>query len=351
MIDMKRLFVLLIVAMSVCALPAQIIEEGESALVYYSPKTAVHLDFTYTVQKQERGIFAPYAESLLGIRDAVQENSITYTLDAVRIGTTTRTDYSRPHKVPASSGIPMLLHINEKGLLTGYNTALEETPVAPNKKNHKPACEKAQISATPYPEEVIRASGVEAQAHAAAQQIYHLRETRMYLINGEVENAPADGKAMQLVLEELDKQEKQLVDLFVGKRSSSVEHKQVELMPKQEEEYLFFSEENGFTDAENIDADTIKVQMALYPQQAKPAAPVLKKDKKQPVVEMSPIVYNLPGHSDVSVTFRAQEMAKRTIPVAQLGIDVPLTKELFTGAELPQIVFSEKTGNIVSISK
>ena len=173
----------------------------------------------------------------------------------------------------------------------------------------------------------------------------------MYLINGEVENAPADGKAMQLVLEELDKQEKQLVDLFVGKRSSSVEHKQVELMPKQEEEYLFFSEENGFTDAENIDADTIKVQMALYPQQAKPAAPVLKKDKKQPVVEMSPIVYNLPGHCDVSVTFRAQEMAKRTIPVAQLGIDVPLTKELFTGAELPQIVFSEKTGNIVSISK
>jgi hypothetical protein len=37
--------------------------------------------------------------------------------------------------------------------------------------------------------------------------------------------------------------------------------------------------------------------------------------------------------------------------LAQLGIDVPLAKDVFAGPELPVIVFNEKTGNIISISK
>ena len=37
--------------------------------------------------------------------------------------------------------------------------------------------------------------------------------------------------------------------------------------------------------------------------------------------------------------------------MAQFGADMPLPKELFTGKDLPVIVISEKTGNIISISK
>ena len=352
---MKRIFLMLLGAMMVCAIKAQVVEVGESALVYYSPKTAISLDFTYSVETQERGIFAEYAEDLLGAEGAVMETNSTYQLRDVRISTVTSTDYSRPHKVNADGGVPMLLSINEKGLLKGYNLPLT-TPTGKDavKTSSKSTSinKKSAYSIAPYPEEVLEAANPLAQAHAVAKQIFHLRETRMYLLSGEVEHAPADGKAMELVLDELAAQEKALTELFMGKKSKKTAHKRVVFPVTKNDQYLFFSEENGFTDAENIDADTVRVQMTLHPQQLKAAAePKNTKKKKGETNEVSQIVYNLPGSGDVSVMYKGDVLGQRTVPVAQIGVDVPLPKDLFMGAELPVIMINEKTGNIVSISK
>ena len=299
---MKRIFVILAAIMTLGAMQAQVLEENESALVYYSPKTSVTLDFTFTVETQVRGQFADFAESMLDIKDAVTETSTSYEIKDVRIGTCTSTDYSRPHKVKTEAGFPVLLNINDRGLLTG-------------------------------------------------KQIFHLRETRMYLINGEVEHAPADGKAMELVLDELNRQEQELTRLFVGEKKTRREHKTIRVEPTNDGQLLFFSDENGFTDGDNIDADTIEVRMVCQQQTRKPAVVEAKKGKKKVEDELTQIVYNIPGNCLVNVLYKGRSLADREVPVAQLGIDVALPKSMFTGSELPKIIFSEKTGNIVSISK
>ena len=342
--------------MMMCAVHAQaVVEEGEPALVYYSPKTTVVVDFTYTVEKQEAGIYAQYAETMLGVTNAIKENKTVYTLNEARIATATSTDYARPHKIEVD-GIPMLYRINEKGLLTGYNLPPYENkytdPKEPKqeckhewKHGNKPFAPKTTV--IPYPEEVLKSGNPMAQASAVAKQIFHLRETRMYLINGEVEHAPADGEAMRLVFEELDRQEQALTELFIGKKSKHTEHKRVQFTPEQKRQIWYFSEGNGFTDAENVDANTIVASVAVQPQQYVPTTA----DKKKKAAEPSSLVYNLPGNGEVKVLYKGKELAKRTIAIAQLGIDVPLAKDLFKGNSLPVIVVSEKTGNIVSISK
>lgn len=346
---MKKLFLVLVGAMMVGAMSAQVVEQGESALVYYSPKTAVTVDFTCVVEKQEPGIYAQYAEAMIGATNAVKVNKTKYRLDKVRINTKTTTDYARPHKVVADGSMPLLFSINDKGLLTGYNVAAtkEDKPYVerPEEKGAKPACQGSYV--TPLPEEVLKAASPLAQANAVAKQIFHLRETRMYLINGEVEHAPADGEAMRLVLEELDRQEKALTELFIGKKTVRTEHKLMTFMPESQRQIWYFSEENGFTDAENIDANTIVASVALQPQQYAPAAD----DKKKKTVEPSQFVYNLPGNGEVKILYKGNELAKRTIPIAQLGVDVPLPKELFKSNDLPSIVVNERTGNIVSITR
>lgn len=352
---MKRIFLLLIGALIGCAVHAQVVEENEPALVYYSPKTLITLDFTYTVETQEKGQYAQYAEDMLGATNAVKENKTTYTLKDVRISTRTETDYSRSHKVVAEKGTPLLLSINEKGLLVGYNaptatTEKEKRHSSSEARNEKQKGHSAHVA--PYPEEVLKAATPLAQAHAVAKQIFHLRETRMYLINGEVEHAPADGEAMRLVMEELDKQEKQLTALFMGKKTKRTDHKIIRFNPAKNAPVLFFSEENGFTDAENIEADSIQVMVATHLQHLTPAPEPDKKSKKKIVApELSQIVYNLPGNADVKVQFQGRVLGKNTLPVAQFGVDVPLSKELFQGETQPIILFSEKTGNIISISK
>lgn len=364
---MKKVFVLLVGAMMAVNVSAQVVEEQETALVYYSPKTEISLDFCYTMEVQEAGPFAMYAEELLGADEFIAEDKTTYHLNDVTIGSKTQTDYQRAHKVPADTELPLLLTINDKGILVGYNVPTENQN-ASSKKDHpcKKECKesKTALSVAPYTEEILKATDSAGMAESIAQQIFHLRETRMYLLSGEVEHAPADGKAMQLVLEELRQQEQALTELFIGTRSTQTVHAHFTLQPEQEEHLLFFSAENGFTDGDNIDADTIRVDIALKAQSyvQKAEEPVIeepaqknKKSKKEAVQPAkpaaSPIVYNLPGSADIQVIYQDRVLGTKTMPVAQTGIDIPLPMSLFTGQTLPVIRLNEKTGNIISISK
>jgi len=69
----------------------------------------------------------------------------------------------------------------------------------------------------PLSEETLLAASTAKKAESVAKQIYRIRETRMNILSGDVEHAPADGQAMQLVLDELRKQEQELTAMFVGK--------------------------------------------------------------------------------------------------------------------------------------
>jgi len=330
----------------------------ESSIVYYSPKTTMVFDFTYQEKTYEKGPFAQYAEELLGIENAVTENKTTYQMKHVSILTRTDVDLERAHKVSAEAGVPIqLLTITDKGLLKGYNLPEGGKNRDKNTNTSTERSKAKQETVPSFPEEILEAKSEAEQAQLIAKQIFRLRETRTYLLSGEVEHAPADGTAMKLVLDELDKQEKQFVSLFTGKTTTTIKHKKVNYCPSEQtgkvyKEQLFFSEENGFTDAENIDAQKVVIQAVFQRQHIDTVVTEVPKDKKgKKTIEPSQIVYNLPGYANVVVTYKNETMATKTMPIAQFGIDMPLSKDLFTGKELPVIVVSEKTGNIVSISK
>jgi hypothetical protein len=328
---------------------------NESSLVYYSPKNTLLFNFTYTIETQEMGKYAPFAEELLGITDALMETRTIYSLQGVSVSTRTDIDLNRVHKVVTDPLIPIyLLNINEKGLLTGFNTdfkAKQQVKRAKAEENTK----TESIKTIPFSEEMLGTKSLAEQAHVVAQQIFHIREIRMYLLSGEVEHTPADGEAMKLILDELKRQEKQLLTLFVGKKTITTQHYTYEYCPikndeKTFEEILYFSEENGFTNAENIDAEEIKIQMAYQHQYITPMVEE-KKSRKKDTYQPSQLVYNIPGHACVSITHKGIKWLNKTLPIAQFGVDMPIPTNLFTNEVIPSIIFSEKTGNIISISK
>lgn len=328
---------------------------NESSLVYYSPKNTLLFNFTYTIETQEMGKYAPFAEELLGITDALMETRTIYSLQGVSVSTRTDIDLNRVHKVVTDPLIPIyLLNINEKGLLTGFNTDFKaKQQVKRAKAEEKTKTES--IKTIPFSEEMLGTKSLAEQAHVVAQQIFHIREIRMYLLSGEVEHTPADGEAMKLILDELKRQEKQLLALFVGKKTITTQHYTYEYCPikndeKTFEEILYFSEENGFTNAENIDAEEIKIQMAYQHQYITPMVEE-KKSRKKDTYQPSQLVYNIPGHACVSITHKGIKWLNKTLPIAQFGVDMPIPTNLFTNEVIPSIIFSEKTGNIISISK
>ncbi len=351
---MKRKIALLFIAFSgLYIAQAQHLQEGEPALVYYSPKTSIVLDFSYTEEVHETGPYAQYAYKLLGIKEIETGNKTLFHLNDISIRSHTDVDLTRPHKVVATSESMQLLSINERGLLVGYNLPPYEKKAKHNHEDKDPIAMAGTSRAASIPEEVLKTSALSDQAEIVAKQIYHIREARMYLLSGEVEHAPADGEAMKLVLDEMARQEEELTALFVGRSRKTEKHKQIEIYPNagelEHEEMLYFSSENGFTAADNIDAKPILIHADFTRPVVESSNTDKKKSKEMPIA--SQIVYNMPGRAEVRVDYEGKQLAAKMISVAQLGVDVPLPQALFTGDKLPVIVISEKTGNILSISK
>ena len=333
---------------------AQVLQQGEMALVYYAPKNYVALDFEYTIDTYEAGIYARFAEPLLGITDAISETRTEYRLGKANLTTRTVADSRRAYKVLPEKAFPtQLLTIDRKGLLVGYNLPQEQ----PAPKNNPPAprCKPAgeDMPALPLTEDQLNAHGEEAKAKAVAKQIFRLRETRMYLLSGELDHAPADGRAMQLVLDELQREEDKLLRLFVGQHKSELQHERLEFLPTEndatERRFLYFSQENGFTSSENIDAAPVTVNLTVHRQKLQPVVVADKQKSKAPLP--SQIIYNLPGSADVVVTYNGKTLVERTLPIAQYGVDVPLARELFTGKTLPVIRFDTRTGQVAAIQQ
>ena len=330
---------------------AQVLQQGEMALVYYAPKNYVVLDFEYTMDTYEAGQYARFAEPLLGITDAISETRTEFRMGKVNLRTRTEADSRRAHKVVPEKDYPtQLLTIDRKGLLVGYNLPQEEPA---NKSNQPtPKCKKADepVLSLPLTEEQLNARGEEAKARAIVKQIFRLRETRMYLLSGELDHAPADGRAMQLVLDELQREEDKLLRLFVGQHKSELQHERLEFLPTEndatERRFLYFSQENGFTSSENVDAAPVTISLTANRQKLQPMAEK-QKSKSQP----SQIIYNLPGSADIVVTYNGKTLVERTLPIAQYGVDVPLARELFTGKTLPVIRFDTRTGNVAAIQQ
>ncbi|MBR1427230.1 MAG: DUF4831 family protein [Paludibacteraceae bacterium] len=333
---------------------AQTISDNETALVYYMPQTELVFYIDYIEETCQAGPFFLFAEQYFGTTDVVQEDSHRYRLTAIRTGTHSLPDPERAYKVEPRAGIStQLLSLTDQGILRGYNIGAAAAPRKATSKaetDRQDEPEKPMI--IPMTEEQVNAKTLEQMAAATMKQLFHLREMRLYLLNGEVENAPADGQAMELVLNELNRQEQQLTELFLGRRTYKHCTRRITYLPTHSEQAVIarFSTEKGITSAsDSVGAEpivlTINTQKQVY------TAPVTpQKGKKAPAA--SQIYYNLPGSAHYVVTWQDRTMAERRLQLPQLGIAIPLTEDLFSEkSKAPRIHINPKTGNIQSITQ
>lgn len=195
---------------------AQLVQENETAVVYYMPKTELVITLSYERIEQEPGIFYQYAQRYLGAKDIVTEKKTTYQLSDMALSTQASADTERAYKVNAQKGYQLqLLSLTTDGRLMGYNIGDVSKDDEVKGEKRKAIGEQAE-QLMPLLEEQFMAGSIAKMAEGAAKQIYRIRETRLNILGGDVEHVPADGQAMQLVLDELDKQEQALVALFVG---------------------------------------------------------------------------------------------------------------------------------------
>lgn len=176
----------------------------------------------YEEISSERGELVQYTERYLGTTQVVEENTTLYRLTAVR-------PYTQPVAKPVS-----------KGLSTSGRPQVEV---------------EQQI---PLNEASLMAGSIAKKAECVAKQIYRIRETRMNILAGEVEHVPQDGKAMEQVLKELNREEKALTALFVGKQQVTSKRKIVN-WNEGEELLLRFSRYLGPVDNDDLSGEPVYI--------------------------------------------------------------------------------------------
>ncbi len=342
----KHIFCALCLCLTATIAAQPTIDETESALVYYMPFTWVDIDVQYQQITAEVGPFVQYAERYLGTKDIITEDAVTYALTDIRIHTHTTADTKRAYKVPLNGKNvrASYLTLDENGILQAIN--LRESLPTPQKKSAAKPHKKhaAQPACMPLLEEQMMANSIAKMAEGAARQIYRIRETRLNILAGDVDNAPADGKAMELVLQELDAQEQALTALFVGTKAVKKLHKTYLLNPEAiTDGTLFrFSQYAGPVAADDLSGEPYQIDIQKSVQH------YTTTEESAPSKYPTYIYYNLPGSATIQLLHNEDILAEQTIQVAQFGISIPLSQTRLKDA---QIIFNTQTGSVLSITK
>ena len=350
-IDMKKTMIILAAILMACSqLNAQLVLENEAAMVYYMPKNELAITLHYTVVDEEPGIFYQYAKRYLGAKQVITESKRSCVLTHVSTELLTSADTKRAYKITAGQGIKeQLISLSDDGRLLGYNVAIEEATESQLFSGKAESYSIENEVLMPLLEEQFVASSTAKMAEGAAKLIYRIRETRLNLLAGEVEHVPADGKSMELVLAELEKQEQALVELFVGKKKVSSGSKTLRYKPEEcvyDAVLCRFSLHSGVVDANDLSGEPLYISVDATQEMVQP---LVEENSKAPA--LSQLYYNLPGEADVVLKYKGEEWMRAHYQIAQLGVAIPLAKQWFTGKDIPVIRLNPETGNILSIEQ
>lgn len=343
---LRYLFLLPVLGIVSTTIKAQDIIENSPLLVYYMPKTCIQFVIEYDECIEEVGPYYQYSKRYLNISDVIKEDKTSYKIAQIYAQTYNTIDSSRVYYVNEVKGFNNHLLRIDNGKLVGYNIPFE----------FKPSTHTSQVTNDTYTfvaqipqltEEQIMATNTAKLAEGIAKQIYRLRETRINILAGDVEHAPADGKAMQLVLDELSRQEKELVAMFIGKTTIK-KHKYIcYYTPNEDEKTILirFSKHYGPVQVDDLSGEPITIQCSNHKREY-----LNTTDTKQNQKTLnSPIYYNLPGSSTIQLQYKNQVYVHQTFDIAQFGIALPLSQKLFRENNDIHIIFDQATGNIQSI--
>ncbi len=339
------------------AIPAQTTQRftaskaTEYGLVYSLPLTAIDITIETEHTRRSPGEFYNYARRHLAINNAITTESTTAIVKSVTICTRGIANPDNRWMAQFKSGSTPFMILTDQGTPLALNAetgAETEAPELPEAVQRQPTILESDAARHAMTEDMIRSSSVSKRAELAAQRIFELRDIRSDLLSGQADNPPADGQAMQLVLQNLANQEEALTAMFAGTTSTWTDVKTLSITPDTTEvnnEILArVSPFDGIIDAENLAGAPIRVSIEIL---ERGILPINEKGevKKFP---KGGVAYTIPGKARISISYEGRDIYSTDVSLAQLGCTFGLDPSLFTDKKAPsQLLFDSTTGGIL----
>lgn len=313
-------------------------KKSSPQVVYSLPKTMFAIEVNMKKTETRVGPYFRYCERYLAIRDVCTEDNVSYEVQSLNIKTLPVPDKDKTFQINAMSA----LWVNEIGVICGLNIPpmiAEET--AKVQVSNEAYLDKFAFDYRAYYEDQLLANSIAKMAESAAKQIYSIRESRMALISGDNERVPTDGQSLQIMLEELDKAEQSLMELFVGKKVVTTETYTYYYTPsnKSTKDEVIFRVSPTAGVVEKDDLSGLPVYLTISANK-NDIPPVDLKNGGE-------LFYNIVGTAFVQLKVENKMMFEQTMSIAQMGTLQALPSKFKTY----KLRFDPNTGALIGLEK
>lgn len=334
----------LLASLSAYSQESYVPQEGEG-IVYFLPKTKVAIDIVATKVNYQPGDFCLYASRYLRLNDISTKPETHWEIKDIHVRLAGVPDSTKAYIMKLKDkSVASNIQLTDNGIVKAINTTSTEQESLPDYKLETP---QPHENATKYMTEDILMAGSSAKmAELTAREIYNIRDSKNLILRGQADTMPKDGASLQLVIDQLNKQEKALMQAFTGitDRKDKVFTILVEPGENVKEQIAArFSTQLGVLPTNNLAGDPIYVSVRNTS-----SLPVSEDGKKK---KKDGIIYNVPGKGKVTVTYQGKKLFDDEMSFTQFGYTEVLVDGLFDKKVNTRVIFNPTTGGIVKIDK
>ena len=331
------------------------LKSNNYGVVYSLPLTQLNFELSISKNTYQRGEYYQYAKQYLSIDNPILEDKVVYNLENVTVENVGIPNTHNSHLIEfKQKSAEPFVYLTKDGLICSINT---DAPIVEKATSNKPRIEnEATVNAQSLlTEEVLLAGSRAKQAELIAKQIFALRLSRSDILAGEAVNMPPDGEAYKLVMNQINMQEKALVELFSGSIKTEYSISEVSLIPgldNIDREVPFrFSEKLGQVHADDLAGEP--VYLSLINKTPQPEVELSDRDLRDLQKKFSEgVVYNLPSKAQLTLSYRNNTLLNMEIDVVQYGTQDVLTKRMFDSRKQPiKVEFYPHLGAIKQITQ
>jgi len=366
---MKSIAILLLTSFLVAGnLTAQKSDKKKSAselgtfnggVIYSLPRTGIRIMVEVSQEKFFRGPYSEFAEKYIGVKNAPTANAEYWKITGLKMETFGEPDPAQVHK--ATGAVATMISLSDNGVLIGINSSVKGEAEKAYTSDFTAGLETprevwSEMSMHSFIEgkDSSRQSGdkmktFEEKAAEAAHDIMKLRKRKALVLAANYDKLHPDGKAYEVMVEELGKIIGDYESLFIGKSFKS-KHKYVfEVAPDAKGSKAIvafrFSPASGILPESNVSGKPIMLELDansdLVKNGTEQAAPVADETSTKG------LFYRTPGIVNARLLNGSDVLAQARLSMAQYGVVTPLPDGLTNGEY--SIEFHPVTGAIKHI--
>lgn len=250
----------------------KIMEQG--GLFFALPKTVFRIDVWMRITEKRRGVYSPFTNKYFNVTDYIKSDSREYSIKEVRVTPQSVPDENRVYFLSTRHARGLSLQVDDKGVIRSLNanTSYDNKTKSFVPSESRPNGENPSLPAFIQPRYTYRSDTIinrelgrdstiverryitkklvekslEEYAREAYDKLQDIRKRRYDFLSDPSE-LNLDGEGLSLLLNELDKMEKSILELFFG--NSYYSEKMVSFMydpSAQKEQALFnFTRDKG----------------------------------------------------------------------------------------------------------